>query len=130
MPWIRILRLRLRRNLVPMSPEVAGGRLHFDYLSAIVRQNHRCAWACDEAGQVHDFQSRKDIFTTHNYFFSLFVFLILMSSVLWSASLELCRPLFKESGRALLFVFCSRTKSEERSFECQALVLAGLHSFV
>ena len=64
-PGIGVLRLRLRRDLVPHSPAVAGGRLHFDDIGAKVGQDHRGAGARDETCQVHDFQSGEDIVAAH-----------------------------------------------------------------
>ena len=56
-PRIGILRLRLRRDLVPMSPGVAGRRLDLDDVGAEVGQDHGGARTRDEARQVHDLQS-------------------------------------------------------------------------
>src|SRR5258706_3291767 len=70
------------------------------------------------------------IFSSFIIIVPLFVLLIPMRFALWSASVELCRPLLEEGCCALLFVLCSGAKSEERSLECQALVLACFESFV
>jgi len=48
---------RLRRNLEDDSPHVAGGRLDLDHVGAEIGQDHRSAWARNEAGEVHHFQS-------------------------------------------------------------------------
>src|SRR5580692_8589007 len=55
-PRIGILRLRLWRDLMPNSPEIAGRRLHFDDIGAEIRQDHGSAWTRDEARKVHHLQ--------------------------------------------------------------------------
>ena len=115
---IGILGLRLRRDLVPDSPHIAGGRFDFDHVRAKVGQDHRGAGTGDEARKVHDFQSRKDIVRC------MVVFLDCMNPVLserpmrithWPLKLRLA--LFEEGRRAFLLVFGAGTESEERGFE-------------
>ncbi len=64
-PGIGIIRLRLRRNLVPYPPEVAGRRLDFDDVGAEVGQDDSGAWTRDEAREVHDLQAGEDIVAIH-----------------------------------------------------------------
>src|SRR5258708_7297865 len=64
-PGIGVLRLRLRRDLVPMPPEVAARRLHFDDLGAKVRQDHRGAGTRDETREIHHLEPGKDVVTCH-----------------------------------------------------------------
>src|SRR6202035_457296 len=64
-PGIRILRLRLRRNLVPYPPGVTGRRLDFDDVGAEVGQDDSGAWARDETREVHDLQPGEDIVVWH-----------------------------------------------------------------
>src|SRR5258705_12820884 len=65
MPLIRVLRIRLRRDLVPMSPVVTGRGLYLYYFGAKIRQDHGGAGTCNEARQVYYFQSRKNILSRH-----------------------------------------------------------------
>src|SRR5215467_15498918 len=97
MPRISILRLRLRRKFVCMSPEIAVRRFHFDDVGAEVRQDHGGAWSRNEAREVHHFESGKNVVACQ-----------------WSSpesvdrvrspSLEPGCALFEEGGRALLLV--------------------------
>src|SRR5271155_3246949 len=64
-PGIRILRLRLRWNLVSYPPEVAGRGLDFDDVGAEVGQDHRSAWARDETREIHHFQSGENVVACH-----------------------------------------------------------------
>ena len=61
MPEIVVPRVRLRRDLVHHSPQVAGGWLDLDDLGAEVGQDDRGARTRDETGEVHDLQAREDI---------------------------------------------------------------------
>ena len=56
-PLIGILRLRLDRRLMPVSPRIAVRRLDLDDVGAEVGQDHGGAWSRDEARQIHDLQS-------------------------------------------------------------------------
>src|SRR5207244_11065823 len=49
MPYVGILGLRLRRNLVPDPPQFAFRWLDFDYVGTEVGQNHRRSGTSDEA---------------------------------------------------------------------------------
>src|SRR5580704_6231075 len=92
-PGIGILRRRLRRNLVPYPPEVAGRRLDFDDVSAEVGQDHSGAWASDETREVHDLQAGEDIVVWHG--FPSFSVRMLTRSV--SAAVKLRGAFFEES---------------------------------
>src|SRR6266850_2121618 len=59
------VRIRLRRDLLPYSPHLAFGRLHFDYVSAEIRQDDGGARTRDEAGEVNNLQSRKNVLVSH-----------------------------------------------------------------
>src|SRR5207253_10861248 len=48
-PHVGILGLRLRRNLVPDSPQFALGWFDLDYVGTVVGQNHRRSGTSDEA---------------------------------------------------------------------------------
>src|SRR6266508_6369018 len=65
MPLIRVLRIRLRRDLVRMSPVVTGRGLYFDHVGTKIRQDYSGAGASDEARQVYYFQSGKNILSRH-----------------------------------------------------------------
>ena len=64
-PGISVAGLRLRRDLVPYSPQVAIRRLHFDDVGAEVGQDHGGTGTGDETGQVYDFQSGEYIVVCH-----------------------------------------------------------------
>src|SRR5215471_6058092 len=65
MPRISILRLRLRRKFVGMSPEIAVRRLHFDDVSTEVREDHGGAGRRNEAREVNHFESGKNVVACH-----------------------------------------------------------------
>ena len=65
MPGIGILRQRLRRDLMPVSPEIAARRLHLDHVGAEVGQDHGGAGTGDEAREVHHLQSGKNVVACH-----------------------------------------------------------------
>ncbi len=65
MPGIGILRLRLRGNLVPVSPQIAVRRLHLDHVGAEIGQDHGGAGTRDEARKIHYFQSGEDVVGCH-----------------------------------------------------------------
>src|SRR6266542_6389712 len=71
MPLIRILRIRLRRDLVRMSPVVTGRGLHFDHVGAKIGQDYGGAGTRNEARQVYYFQSRKNILSRHCFSFDI-----------------------------------------------------------
>src|ERR1700684_3850950 len=62
---IRLVRIRLGRNLLPLSPHLSLRRLDLDDLRAEVGENRRRAGARDEAGQANHFQTKKDVFVCH-----------------------------------------------------------------
>src|SRR5215510_16340858 len=64
-PLIGVLRLRVRRRVIPMSPEIARRGFNLDHVGAKVAQDYASAWTRDEAREVHDFQSRKYIVCSH-----------------------------------------------------------------
>src|SRR6185295_6907706 len=64
-PLIGILGVRLVRELIAYSPEVAGRRLHFDDVGAEIGQDRRRAGSGDEARKVHDFQPGEDVVICH-----------------------------------------------------------------
>src|SRR5260370_15847987 len=66
MTLIGVLGLRLWRKLIRVSPQIAGGWLHFDHVGAEVRQDHGGAWTRDEAREVHHLEPREDIFRCHD----------------------------------------------------------------
>src|SRR6266542_2586439 len=115
MPLIRILRIRLRRDLVRMSPVVTGRGLYFDHVGTKIRQDYSGAGASDEARQVYYFQSRKNIFSRHC--------LSLMSVppavaggtdlIATSSTLELRRAFLQKCLRALLLVLRGSAQPEE-----------------
>src|ERR1700751_3581109 len=73
MPGVGILRYRLRGQVVRVPPQLAVRRLHLDDVGAEVRQNHRGARACDEAGQIYHLQSRENIVICHGCSFLIVV---------------------------------------------------------
>src|SRR5215471_5032976 len=60
MPLVSVICQRLRWDLVRKSPGVAVRRLHFDDVSAEIGQDHGGAGSCNEACEVHDFESEKN----------------------------------------------------------------------
>ena len=64
-PRIGILRLRLRRDLMPNSPHVAGRRLDLNDVGTEVGQDHGGAGTRDEAREVHHLQSGENIVACH-----------------------------------------------------------------
>ena len=54
---IGILRKRLRRDVLPVPPELAAWRLYFDHVSAEVGQDDGGARTSDEAREVHHLQT-------------------------------------------------------------------------
>src|SRR6266567_7825689 len=124
MPGIGILRLRLRRDLVPMSPEVAARRLHLDDVGAEVGQDYGGTGARDEAGQVHHLQSRENIVVCHGFLLND------RARGFSSPPAELGRALLEEGGRALLLVLGGSAEAEIGSFEQQAFALARVQSVV
>jgi hypothetical protein len=64
-PRVVVVGARLRRDLVPHAPRVARRRLDFDHVRAEVAQDDRRARTGDEARQVDDLQSRKDVVSFH-----------------------------------------------------------------
>src|SRR6516164_10413928 len=65
MPLIGLIRRRLRRYLVRMSPGVAARRLHFDDVGAEIRQDDGGAGRRDEAREVHHLESGKNVVAGH-----------------------------------------------------------------
>jgi hypothetical protein len=54
-----------------MPPEIAGRRLHLDDVGAEIGQDYGSAGTGDEAREVNDLQSGKDIVARHGYSFIL-----------------------------------------------------------
>ena len=55
-PGVGLFRKR-RRDLLPVPPELAAWRLHFDHVSAEVGQDDGGAGTSDEAREVHHLQT-------------------------------------------------------------------------
>src|SRR5215471_8904016 len=65
MPLIGFICVRLRRDLVRMSPGVAARRFDFDDVGAEIRQDDGGAGRRDEAREVHDLEPRKNVVACH-----------------------------------------------------------------
>src|SRR6266704_2588844 len=115
--------LRLRRNLVPDSPQITRRRLNLNHLSAKVGQDHRGAWTRDETREVHDFQARKYVVTCHDYsFFALHTELL--------TTLELRPTLLKEGRSSFPLIFRSRAKAEEGGLQRQTFGHRRFHAVI
>src|SRR6516165_6816552 len=65
MPLIGFICVRLRRDLVRMSPRVAARRFDFDDVGAEIRQDDGGAGRRDEACEVNHLESRKNVVAWH-----------------------------------------------------------------
>jgi hypothetical protein len=65
-PGVGILRLWLRRDLVPMSPEISRRRLHFDDIGTKIGKDDRSSRTCDEARQVDYLEAGENIVGCHS----------------------------------------------------------------
>src|SRR5207302_2938842 len=116
MPHVGILGLRLRRNLVPDSPQLALGRFDLDYVGTEVGQNHRRSWTSDETGKIDNLQSGENVvswicvLSCHKCFLSWFSVLGigLRAFAGKPASLLFCLPFRRRVQRAKLRVISLR----------------------
>src|SRR5271165_4130372 len=120
MPGVVVVGSWLRRKLVADSPCVTRWRFYFYNVRAKIRQDHRSRRPRDETRQVHDLQSREDVFSCHKCLLRSFV----------SPSLELRCTLFEKCGSSFLLVFCCGAETEERGLERQTFGLSRFQSLV
>src|SRR4029077_13197112 len=65
MPQVIVIGARLRWNLEDNSPHIAGRRFDLDHVGAEIGEDHRSAWARNEAREVHHLQSGKNVVACH-----------------------------------------------------------------
>src|ERR1700733_3541390 len=128
MPCVVVMSNGIRRSLVvePVRTADPWG-LDLDDVGTEVRQNGGCGRACDETGQVRDFQAGENTFNSHG------IYLIKLG---WSSdagsspALKFWSAFFKKDRRAFLLVFGRCTNRKKRTFDSQTFSLACLHPFV